>query len=695
MSTPDIPTEPSVSSRSPFAFSRTEMVVMIAVLVFYTATRLIGIVDFPIFFFCDEATQANLAEALVEKGFRDNEGHLFPPYFQNANTFNLSLSVWIMAPVVAAFGKTITIVRLTTGFIGLLGATALMLALKIGFKVRSWWLGGLVLAALPAWFLHSRTAFETVMMVGFYAAFILAYLLYREVSPRWLPLAVVFGGATFYSYSNGQGVMFLSAVLLLITDWRYHWNVLREHRRTVVIAILTAIVVASPYVRFRFFLHPEMMEIHLKDLHSYWLDDIPVSEKIGIYLKTYGRGLSPSYWFVEDSRELIRHRMWGYGYLPVWLAPVILLGLGVSIKNSWRSAPHRLVLIAVLAAPFSAAMVDIRITRVLAMMVPATILAVIGFDWILQRLQRARWIPDQAFAAVAAAGLVAASTAMTVDALRNGATWFDNYGLHGMQWGARQLYAELETRLESDPDLELVVSHAWANLPSAYTTFFLDPSVRHRVRMDVIGHYIFDYRPEALSEDQLFVVTPSEYRQASDHVMIDVSEPVHIISNPAGNPGFIFAKATYSETAGDFFAEERRKRREPVESIFVHEGAEVAVSHPRFDLGDIGSLFDGDTETIARTLDADPSTLVFRFTETRSVSGIRLSLWAPVFDLTILAETADGSTVEARSAIRGEARFATHELLLPEPVTDAQTITIVIDKFGDIKAHIQEIVFIP
>ena len=38
------------------------------------------------------------------------------------------------------------------------------------------------MAALPAWFLHSRTAFETVMMVGFYAVFVLAYLLYREVS---------------------------------------------------------------------------------------------------------------------------------------------------------------------------------------------------------------------------------------------------------------------------------------------------------------------------------------------------------------------------------------------------------------------------------------------------------------------------------------------------------------------------------
>ena len=134
--------------------------------------------------------------------------------------------------------------------------------------------------------------------------------------------------------------------------------------------------------------------------------------------------------------------MLGYGSLPVWLAPAILLGVGVSLRRCLRSAPHRLVLIAVLAAPFSAAMVDIRITRVLAMMAPATILAVIGLDCLRHWLRR--WVPTRVFATAVAAGLVAASTAMTADALRNGATWFDDYGMFGTQWGARQLYTELE-----------------------------------------------------------------------------------------------------------------------------------------------------------------------------------------------------------------------------------------------------------
>ena len=693
MSPTDASTETTERARSPYGFSRPELVLMVLVLVFYASTRVIGIADFPIFFFCDEATHANLAEDLVANGLRDQEGTFLPPYFRNAKTFNLSLSVWILAPFLTVFGKSIAVVRLTTGLIGLLGAAALMLALKIGYRNRLWWTGGLVLATLPGWFLHSRTAFETVMMVGFYAVFMLTYLLYREVSPRWLPLAVVFGGATFYSYSNGQGVMFVSVILLLATDWRYHVRVVRERPWIVVAGLVTAVIVAAPYVRFRFFLHPEMVQEHFNDLHSYWLEDLPVIDKIGIFLRIYGEGLSPLYWFFDDTEELVRHRMLGYGSLPIWSAPAVLLGVGVSLRRCLRSAPHRLVLIAVLAAPFSAAMVDIRITRVLAMMAPATILAVIGLDCLRHWLRR--WVPTRVFAAVAAAGLVAASTAMTVDALKNGATWFDAYGMFGTQWGARELYGELERRLEQDPEIEFVVSHGWANFPNAFNRFFLDPPLRNRVRLGVVDEYIFDYRPNAISRNQRFVLTPEEYRRAVEHEMIDVAEPFHIIPYPDGRPGFYFVTIAYSATAAESFEEERRKRREPVETSMVYNGTDVVVSHPKFDVGTIEELFDGDFDTIARTLDADPSTLVFSFAETRSLSGVRIGLWTPSFDLTLRAATDDGAVVEATEKIRTHESFGVHELMLPAPVAEARTITVVIDKHGDTKAHIQELVFLP
>ncbi len=78
-----------------------------------------------------------------------------------------------------------------------------------------------------------RTAFETVLMVSFHALFLLCYLLYRYRSPRYLYAALVFGAATFYSYSIGQTIMLVSGVFSLISDWRYHlhhWRTAFEAR---------------------------------------------------------------------------------------------------------------------------------------------------------------------------------------------------------------------------------------------------------------------------------------------------------------------------------------------------------------------------------------------------------------------------------------------------------------------------------
>lgn len=692
MSTTDTVNDPAEAPRSPFAFSRAELLVMVLVLAFYALTRAIAITDFPIYFFCDEATHANLAQELIDNGFRDKDGNLLPPYFLNDRVYNLGLSIWVHSMPVAIFGKSIAVTRLTSVFIGILGAAALMLALKIGFRSRLWWTAGLVLAALPGWFLHSRTAFETAMMVAFYAIFLLGYLLYRQVSPRWLPLAIVFGGATFYAYSNGQGVMFITVLLLSITDWRYHWRVIRDHHAVVIVSLVAAILVAAPYVRFRFVLHPEMVENHLADLNSYWIEDIPTREKLNTFAKNYGEGLSPRYWFFEDEAELTRHRMSGYGYLPIWSAPLILLGFGLALWRGPRSAPHRLVLIAVLATPFSASLVDIRITRVLAMMVPATILAVLGLDCIRQWLQR--WIPVRVFSSVVAAGLVWASVAMTADALTHGPTWFKTYGLDGLQWGAKELYGELRQRLEADPETRFVVTHTWANLPNAFNSFFLDESMQERVRMGVIDDYLFDHRPDDLTPDTIFVLTSDEHRKAVEHPVIDIDEPLHVIPYPDARPGFVFAQFHYSSGAAAFFEEERRKRREPVVSIIELDGVSTNISHPKFDDGSIESIFDGDLSSIARTLDADPCVLVFRFSEPRPVEGVRVTVWTPTYILGLQVETADGNIIEATDVVNGHQAHSTQELRLPSPTLAATSVTLTINKRGDNKTHIQEIAFL-
>ena len=474
--------------------SRMDWVVLAAVLVFYAATRFYALEDFPIYFFCDEAIQANLAQNLVDNGLRDDMGRLFPAYFLNVATYNLSLTVWLYALPVALFGKSVLVVRAVSVCIGLLGVASVMLALKWFFSSRLWWAGGLVMASLPAWFVHSRTGFETAFMVSFYAVFLLAYLLYREHSPRWLPVAVVFGGATFYSYSNGQGVMFLTCLLLLIFDGPYHWRVVKENRAAVVSGVLAVMLVSAPYLHFRFVREPEIMATHLENLSSYWVTEQPFGDKLATFKETYLRGVSPAYWFSRENGDLIRHRLPGQPHLPLWLAPAILLGFGCCVWRSRRSPPHRLVLIAVLATPFSASLVGVQITRVLAGVVPATLLAIIGFD-MLQRWV-GRWISFAAFAAVLGAGLVVASTLMTGSAVQEHELRSEDYGLYGMQWGAKQVFGRIGERLEADPDERVVMSPRWANNPFAFEDFFLPPEDRERLGWATVDDLVREERED-------------------------------------------------------------------------------------------------------------------------------------------------------------------------------------------------------
>jgi hypothetical protein len=665
-----------------------EWLLLVSVLVLVAITRLYGIEDFPVYFFCDEAQQANLAEDLVANGLRDEDGNLLPAYFRNVRVFNLGLSVWIQALPIAIFGKSIVVVRSTSVTVGLAGAAALMLALKWFFQLRLWWAGGLVLGVLPAWFLHSRTAFETVMMTSFYAIFILFYLLYRMTSPWWASAAIVSGAATFYTYSNGQGVMFISCLLLMVTDWRYHWQVLIRHRKAAVVAVVVLLVVATPYLRFRFLIHPEMMELHLADLNSYWTENLSWHDKLGRFVGIYLHGLSPTYWFIEDTHELVRHRMLGYAHFPLSLAPAMFLGLALSLRRAPGSAPHRLLLIAMLSAPFSASLAGLRITRVLAMVVPATLTAIIGLDRL--RAWLARIVPERVLVVVIGLGLSAGAVFMTRDALVNGPCWFDDYGMHGLQWGAKELFSEIHTRLAESPESRFVISHSWANNTNAFGEFFLEPAENLRIAWGVIGDVLRE-RNALVDPKTWFVLTPDEFEQGEASPKLRIEPGWTVIRDPSGGEAFYIVRLHYTQGADALFRAEREIRRRPVEDQVSIMGDEVRVLHPRLDMGVIADAFDGNTETLARTFDANPCELTLIFPGPQAVAGLRLHLWSEDYLIRLRAVGVDGESVQV--AARGSASEALEplevrfEALVPEVVE----LRIIIAKRGDVHIHLREI----
>ena len=213
---------------------------------FYLLTRLIALDKFPIYFFSDEAIQTMSAFDLINRGFRDLEGNLFPLYFENGPQFNLSLSVWLQV-LIAWLPRSVWLTRALPAMISLVFPLSISLWAKDYFKSKHWWLAPLIISTLPAWFLHSRTAFETSLGVSFYSLFLFFYLKYRLQKRKNLPPALVFGACAFYSYAPMQLVVVATGLALLMVDWRYHF----KDKKGLLVGLLSLIVLAAPYFLFR------------------------------------------------------------------------------------------------------------------------------------------------------------------------------------------------------------------------------------------------------------------------------------------------------------------------------------------------------------------------------------------------------------------------------------------------------------
>jgi 4-amino-4-deoxy-L-arabinose transferase-like glycosyltransferase len=350
--------------------------------VVYLVTRLIGLTQFPIYFFTDEAIQSQSMIDLINNEYRDPTGVLFPTYFRNGEYYNISLSVYLQWLPAILFGKSAVATRAVSVLVTLIAAVSVGVILREVFKLKYWWAGTLFLSITPAWFLHSRTAFETAEFVAFYAGTLCAYLFYRYKSARYFYLVIFLAALSFYTYSPAQVIVPLTALGLLISDWRYHW----ENRRTVFVGLAMIVILALPYIRSSVN-NPNAPFAHLHTLWSYWFEKIPLSEKIARYLSEFGIGLSPWYWYIPNDRDHSRHLMKDYGNIIITTLPFALLGMTHMLRNL-RLPAYRTILIALMVSPVAAALVQVGITRTLVFVIPAAILTAIGLEQVLQ------WIED-------------------------------------------------------------------------------------------------------------------------------------------------------------------------------------------------------------------------------------------------------------------------------------------------------------
>jgi hypothetical protein len=667
----------SSSQKTQYKFvKKWTMALFLASLVVYTLTRLICLPDFPIYFFTDEAIQTQHAADLIANGFRSPDGVFLPTYFENGGQYNLSLSVYIQVIPTLLFGKSIWVTRGTSVLLTLIGAIFLSLILRNHLESKYWWLGPLVLSITPTWFLHSRTAFETVLMTSMYAGFLYFYLQYRQEKPGNLYPALVFGALAFYAYSPGQVIVVLTGLLLLISDARYHWG----HRKTALKGLALLVVLALPYLRFTLN-HQNELTQHLSLLNSYWVKDIPLTDKIFTYLTNYLKGFNPFYWFwprpslieqiwpninlptwlFSNQLDLDRHTMKGYGHI-LWVTfPFFITGLIQAIKNV-RDSEYRVLVLAMIAAPSGAAIVDWGITRGMVFVIPAVIFTVIGFAKFLNWINSKWQVTFKLLSVSAFLILTLASFWMLTDALINGPTWYHDYGLSGMQYGAKQVFTRAAEIARFDPNTTVLVSSTWANGTDVLMRYFADDL--SNLQMGNINAYGFDYKP--LSRDILFIMTEDDLTWIEESGKFTNISTEETISYPDDTRGFYFVRLEYVPNIKEILEEERKERQALLLDEITWQGEAVRVAYPTLDINEIQCAFDGDPLTLIRTLEVNPLRLVIKFPEPKSMNTVSLRIGGTPTDITI-------------RGVLGEKHLSVKEILV-ERSTEIRDISLHFDQ---------------
>ena len=321
--------------------------------------------------------------------------------------------------------------------------------------------------------------------------------------------------------------------------------------------------------------------------------------------------------------------MKNYGHLWQAGAPFLLVGLYWCVRH-FRQPLARTVLILVLAAPSGAAVVGLGITRTLVMVIPAALLTTIGmtqvWDWIKQRICKTRNLSNS-YATVlflcTFAAISLLNVRMLVDSLKNSPTWFTNYGLYGMQYGARQVFGTIKSELQEDPQKKFYLTSAWTNGADVLARFFFDDPLPFE--MGSIDGYINNYRH--FDPETVFVMVPEEMKSMQESQKFTNVETQKIINYPNGEPGFYFTTLDYVPDIEHVFSDELAARRYlNSETLTLTDGREIEVDYSTLDMGEIKHVFDGDKSTLARTWESNPFRIIVHFSEPKPMDQLVLKI---------------------------------------------------------------------
>jgi len=111
---------------------------------------------------------------------------------------------------------------------------------------------------------------------------------------------------------------------------------------------------------------------------------------------------------------------------------------------------------------------------------------------------------------------------------------------------------------------------------------------------------------------------------------------------PNGAPGFYFVHLQYVDNIDEILVAEQEVRSALQEATLTIQGNPVQVRYSMLDMGSIELVFDGDKQTVARTLEANPFIIELTFPDVRQLNGYKMILGSADVRVTALLYPEDG-----------------------------------------------------
>ncbi|KXK15119.1 MAG: hypothetical protein UZ14_CFX002000830 [Chloroflexi bacterium OLB14] len=285
---------------------------------------------------------------------------------------------------------------------------------------------------------------------------------------------------------------------------------------------------------------------------------------------------------------------------------------------------------------------------------------------------------------------------MLNDALRNGPTWYTDYNLHGMQYGAFQVFEPIKQYIKEHPNTQVFFSPTWTNGADIIMRFFLGDDTP--VKFHSIIGYIENNLP--IEDDSLFIMTKEEYNFAIQSEKLADFQIEKTIPCPDGTNCFYFVRLRYSDAAQEIFAQEKALREKMQESIVKIDNEDVKIRHTYIEADDqhlgIQLLFDNDPYTFAKTYEANPFVIELTFPTPRTINGFSIIIGSTSTRITLTGYTApNADPITYEFSGEGSIEVPQLNFELPEPMTVTILHIEQLDLYAvePTKNHIWEITF--